>query len=95
MNKSQREIINTYNEETGNNLGKFCYSASNTFESEFGHDDQFQIFEGISEKDNNFLEKGNDKVTVDVLGTPFDVDSSICDNIELEYLKKNNRNMTD
>lgn len=66
-------------------MGKFHESACNTFESEFGYGDQFQIFEGISEKDNNALEKGNDKVEVDVLGTPVDVNSSICDIIELEY----------
>ena len=46
LNKSQR-VSKIHSKETDNNSGKFC-EGGNTVDSELGHDDLFQIFEGRS-----------------------------------------------
>ena len=64
----KKEKKETYNEEACNDVGYCLESASNTTESKFGHDDNFQIFEETLEEDDNVAEKANDDFNVDVLG---------------------------
>ena len=71
-------VKDTHNKETSNNTGKFCESAPDTVQSGFCYNDLIQVFEGNLERDNNFLEKVNNKIVVDDLGTIVNINSSIC-----------------
>jgi hypothetical protein len=65
----------THNDEIGNNLRKFFERVGNTVESKLDFNNRFQIYNGNLEKDDNFLEKVNDEIAVDVLGTSVNVNS--------------------
>ena len=60
--------MKTYNEKTSNDVSYRLESTSNTTESKFTNDDNFQICEKTLEEDNDFTEKANDNFNVDVLG---------------------------